>query len=191
MLTAITLVVLSVICRLLSPILHGWNFVPMGAVALYAGARLPRRWAWVVPLAAMAISDLVLDYGTQRPELTRWVIYVTFAGATLIGPVANRPKIGRWLLPVLSLSASMLFFVTSNLATWAEGLEYPLTLAGLVQCFYRAIPFYGNTVMADLLGTAVLFGLGPVFERAFQRLARPRLADLPPEMEAADPPQAA
>ena len=85
----------------------------------------------------------------------------------------------------------MLFFVTSNLATWAEGLEYPLTLAGLVQCFYRAIPFYGNTVMADLLGTAVLFGLGPVFERAFQRLARLRLADLPTELESTDPPQAA
>src|SRR5262245_62076319 len=53
MLTAITLVVLAVVCRLLTPVLHGWNFVPMGALALYAGARLPRRWAWVVPIVAM------------------------------------------------------------------------------------------------------------------------------------------
>jgi hypothetical protein len=189
MLTAITLVVLSVGCRLLAPHTHGWNFVPMAAVAIYAGARLPRRWAWIVPLAAMAISDLVLDYGTQRPELTRWVIYITFAATTLIGPIANRPKIGRWLLPVLSLGGSTLFFLASNLATWAEGLNYPLTWAGLVTCFGMAIPFFKNTVLADLLGTALLFGLGPVLERSFQRLARPVLTDPSTELEAADPPR--
>jgi hypothetical protein len=175
MITAITLVVLAFVCRLLTPVLHGWNFVPMGALALYAGSRLPRRWAWLVPVAAMALADLVLDYGTQRPELARWTIYATFAATTLIGPLANRPKIGRWLLPVLSVGASTLFWVTSDLATWAEGLLYPRTLPGLVECFRQAIPFYPNTVLADLLGTAVLFGLGPVLERAARRLRKPQV----------------
>lgn len=162
--TAITLVVLAVVCRFLTPWLHGWNFVPMGALALYAGSRLPRRWAWIVPVAAMALSDFVLDYGTQRPELARWVIYATFAITTLAGPIANRPRLGTWLLPILSVGASTLFFITSNLATWAEGLLYPLTLPGLVACFVAAIPFYPNTIAADLLGTALLFSLGPVVE---------------------------
>jgi hypothetical protein len=191
MLTAVTLIVLAIVFRFLSPALHIWNFVPMGAVALYAGARLPRRWAWVVPVAGMALSDLVLDYGTQRPELTRWIIYLTFAATTLIGPIANRPKVGRWLLPVLSLSASMLFFVTSNLATWAEGLNYPLTFAGLVECFVLAIPFYKNTFLADLLGTALLFGLGPVVERAWQRLVRPQLVEASDGLSPVDPGQSA
>jgi hypothetical protein len=174
MITAVTLVGLAVACRLLTPVLHGWNFVPMGALALYAGSRLPRRWAWLIPVAAMGLSDLLIDYGTQRPELTRWVIYATFAATTLMGPVAQGSRFRRWSLPVLSLSASTLFFLTSNLATWAEGLDYPLTFAGLVRCFYMAIPFYPNTVLADLLGTAVLFGLGPVVERAVRHLGRKR-----------------
>jgi len=37
-----------------------WNLVPVGALALFVGARLPSLWAWLVPLAAMVVSDLLL-----------------------------------------------------------------------------------------------------------------------------------
>ncbi len=193
MVTAITLVVLAIITRLLSPTYHIWNFVPMGAVALYAGSRLPRRWAWAVPVAAMVLSDLVLDYGTRRPvfELTRWTVYLTMAAMPWLGRVANRPKFGRWLLPVLSVSASTLFFVMSNLATWGEGQLYPLTIRGLGQCYLMAIPFFWNTVLADLLGTAILFGLGPVVERTAAGVARVWSREPRPELDVVQPHQAA
>jgi hypothetical protein len=188
MLTAIILTVLSVLSRVVASTLQVWNFAPLGAVSLFAGSRLPRRWAWVVPIAAMAISDYLLDHDRSRPvfELTRWTIYATFAAITLLGPLANRPRIGRWLLPALSLGGSTLFFLTSNLATWAEGLLYPTTFSGLMLCYTQAIPFFGNTVAADLLGTALLFGLAPVFERAAQRLAHPRLAEIRSDVRASD-----
>ena len=48
----------------------------------------------------------------------------------------------------------------------------------MISCYVAAIPFFGNTVAADLLGTAVLFGLAPLFERASPGLARPRLAEI-------------
>jgi hypothetical protein len=151
-----------------------WNLVPVCAIALYAGSRLPRRWAWAVPVAAMILSDIVLDFGTRRPifELTRWCVYATLAGTTSLGLIANRGKAGLWMLPLLSLSASTWFFLLTNLATWAEGQLYPMTWSGLATCYVMAIPFFGNTVVADLIGTCVLFGLGPVFERAATRLAR-------------------
>jgi hypothetical protein len=189
MLTAIVLTSLAVLFRMFSSSFHIWNFAPLGAVSLFAGSRLPRRWAWVVPVAAMAISDYFIDQGRYRPllNLTRWTIYATFAATTLLGPLANRPKLGRWLLPVLSLGGSTVFFLTSNLATWAEGLLYPVTLPGLILCYAEAIPFFGNTVAADLLGTAVLFGLAPVFERAAKRVARPRLAEITSDAHASNP----
>jgi hypothetical protein len=173
MVTAILLVTVAIVCRLLLPAYHIWNFVPVGAVAIYAGSRLPRRWAWAVPMAAMVLSDIVLDYGWHRPvlELTRWTVYGTLAVTTLLGRLANRPKLGRWLLPGLSLFASTLFFATTNLATWAEGLLYPMTWSGLAECYVKAIPFFGNTVVADLLGTTVLFGLGSVFEWTTTRIS--------------------
>jgi hypothetical protein len=186
MLTAIVLTVLAVLFRIGSSTFQIWNFAPLGAVSLYAGSRLPRRWAWVVPITAMALSDLMLDQDRTRPlfELTRWTVYATFAATTLLGPLANRPKIGPWLLPALSISGSLVFFVTSNLATWAEGLLYPMTLSGLMLCYTKAVPFFGNTVAADLLGTALLFGLGPIFERAAHKLRRPQLAVITSEINA-------
>ena len=189
MITAIFLTILAVVFRMFSSSFQIWNFAPVGAVALFAGSRLPRRWAWVVPVAAMAISDILLDQGRYRPlfELSRWTIYATFAAVTLLGPLANRSKLGLWRLPVLSFTGSIVFFLTSNLAVWGEGHLYPMTVSGLVSCYAAAIPFFGKTVAADLLGTAVLFGLAPLFEQAAQRLARPRLAEIRNEVRASDP----
>jgi hypothetical protein len=171
MVTAITLTLLAVICRICSAHFAVWNFVPMGAMALYAGARLPRRWAWIMPVVAMGISDVILDYGTERPlfEPTRWLIYGSFALIAELGPIANRPKIGPVMLPALAVSASMIFFLLSNFGVWAEGLLYPRTLSGLVDCYIKAIPFYRSTILADLLGTGLLFGFGTVLARAFPR----------------------
>src|SRR5579875_1878824 len=130
MVTGVVLVALTVACRLLTPALHIWNFVPVGAVALYAGSRLPRRWAWAVPVAALVLSDIVLDSGQHRPvfELTRWTIYATFAAMTWLGLVANGPRFRPWMLPGLSLLASSVFFATSNLAVWAEDSFIPRPL---------------------------------------------------------------
>jgi Family of unknown function (DUF6580) len=180
MLAALVLALIAVVFRLLPPYLSAswnldiWNFIPMGAVALFAGSRWPRRWAWLVPVAAMMLSDAVLDHGTHRPllELSRWTIYATFGTTTFLGLAANQPRSKAWLLPALSLGASTLFFLTSNFAVWAEGSLYPLTPAGLAACYWAAIPFFGRTIVADLIGTGLLFSLGPVFERAARRLNR-------------------
>jgi hypothetical protein len=189
MLTAIILTALAVLCRVCASTFQLWNFAPLGAVSLFAGSRLPRRWAWVIPVTAMVISDFVLDHDRYRPlfELTRWTIYATLAATTLLGPLANSPRFGRWLLPILALGGSTLFFLTSNLATWGEGLLYPTTFDGLVDCYTKALPYFRNTLAADLLGTALLFGLAPLFERAAGRSARPKLAEIRNEVHASHP----
>jgi hypothetical protein len=179
MFTAIVLTLLVVICRLCSAHFQMWHFVPMGAVALYAGARLPRRWAWIVPVAGMILSDIFLDYDKYRPifALSRWLDYAAFAATTLIGPLANRPKFGRWLLPVLSVIASLSFFLISNFGVWAEGVMYPMTFAGLAQCYVAGLLFVGfhRQILADLIGTALLFGLGALVARGVQRWTAPEL----------------
>lgn len=175
MLKAVLLIAVTVAYRLMP---HPWNAVPMGAVALYAGARLPLRWAWLVPISALVISDLLMDYGvggaffaTNRAVeyhiYSRIAVYGAFALATLIGPLANRPRIGPALLPVLSLAASGLLFLTSNFAVWAEGVMYPMDLAGLSACYVAAVPFFDKTILADLVGTAVLFSFGALVQHVY------------------------
>jgi len=156
----------AIFCRLVP---HPPNAVPMGALALFAGACLPRRWAWVVPVAVMALTDFVIDSALGRPllDVSRWIIYATVGLTTLIGSLAKRPKVGPWLLPILSLSASAIFFLTTNFAAWlVPEMSYPRTLTGLLAAYTAGIPFFQNTVLADLAGTAVLFGLGSLLDRA-------------------------
>jgi hypothetical protein len=181
MTTAILLTVLGVLSRLLP---HASNLVPMGAIALYAGARLPRRWAWAVPLAVMVLSDVVLDWKSTRglDAATRLTIYATFAAIVALGRLP-RFDAGPLTRAGMSLGASTLFFLTSNFATWAAWGMYPMTPSGLWSCYLAAIPFFGNTVAADLIGTGVLFGLDALARWAEHARAR-RIAK---RRRAADP----
>ncbi len=167
MTTAVLLVLLGALSRLLP---HPPNFVAMGALALYAGARLPRRWAIAVPLAALALSDLVLDAGTGRAVVSgmRLSVYATFAAIVVAGRFL-RPSSAPGRLAGFSAGASVLFFLTSNFAEWLGDPLYPRTAAGLALCFTAAVPFFWNTFAADLLGTATLFGLDAVSRRERSR----------------------
>jgi vitamin B12 transporter len=163
MTTAVLLVLLGALSRLLP---HPPNFAPLGALALYSGSRLPRRWAWVVPLSAMALSDLLLDFGTGRAPISmmRATIYGTFAAIVLLGRLARQGPRPASLI-ALSVGSSTLFFLSSNLAEWAGDSRYPKTPAGLILCYVAAIPFFWNTLAADLAGTALLFGCDALSRR--------------------------
>ena len=168
MTTAVLLVLLGALSRLIP---HPPNFVALGAVALYAGARLPRRLAWIVPLAAMALSDFLLDFGTGRAALTlvRAADYAAFAAIVLVGRAALARSGRPARLVASSLAASSLFFVVSNLAEWVRDPIYAKTAAGLLLCYAAAIPFFWATLTADLLGTAALFSLDALSRRELVR----------------------
>jgi vitamin B12 transporter len=162
----VLLVLLGAFSRLLP---HPPNAVALGALALFAGARLPRWLAVLVPLAAMAASDFVLDFGTGRRAISamRVTIYATFAVIALAGRWARAASPGR--LAAFSLAASTLFFVTSNFVEWAGSGLYPHTASGLALCYAAAVPFFGNTLLADLCGTGVLFSIDALSRRLAAR----------------------
>src|SRR5262249_14632400 len=113
---------------------------------------------------------------TSWTEGWRLIGYATLGLTTLLGPLSRIPRFGPWLIPVLPVASATLFFLTSNFAVWTEGLMYPMTFSGLVECYAAGIPYYlRGTLPADFIGTAVLFGLGPVVEKWLKRitLARP------------------
>jgi hypothetical protein len=161
---SLVLIFLGVLCRVVP---HPPNAVALGAVALYAGAKLPRRWAWVVPIGAMICSDIYLDWGNNIASpifsVSRFTIYGTYLAIALLGGLTKRQTEKNSLVALvpLSLAGSLLFFVTTNFAEWIAGplKLYPITAEGLVACYTAAIPFFQNTVMADLLGVGLLFGL--------------------------------
>jgi hypothetical protein len=169
MLTAILLVFAGVMSRLVLPPL---NLVPLGAIALYAGARLPRKWAMTIPLAILLLSDLVLDHahGYAFHPSSRLTTYAFFSAMALWSTFVPR-NAGALTRVGMSLTASSGFFLVSNFVVWAErsGYSFPLTFAGLLSTYGVAIPFYRNNLAADLVGTAVLFGAHALVTRLAAR----------------------
>jgi hypothetical protein len=144
---------------------HPPNFTPIGAMALFGGAYLGRRWlAFAAPIGALLLSDLVL--GFYHGMVT---VYATVALIVLVGWVALS-RVSPLRVGAAALASSILFFVVTNFGMWLFSGFYPLTAAGLAACYVAAIPFFQNTVAGDLFYSGLLFGGFALLERAVPRL---------------------
>jgi hypothetical protein len=151
MVMVVVLILLAAASRLLP---HAPNFTPVAALGLFAGAMLGRRAAWLVPLAALLLSDLFL--GFYHPMSMFWN-YTGFASCLLLGSGLLGRKRSLARLGGATLASSLAFFTLSNFGMWASGY-YPRTLAGLGACYTAGLPFLRNTLVSDVLYTAALFG---------------------------------
>jgi len=132
---------------------HPPNFTPIGAMALFSGAYLGRRaLAFVAPLGALLLSDLVL--GFYHGQVT---VYFSVALIVMLGMVALSRK-SPIRIGAAALASSIMFFAITNLGMWAFSGIYPRTPVGLEACFVAAIPFFQNTVAGDLFYATILFG---------------------------------
>ncbi len=160
--TIIAIVLFAALSRMLP---HPPNFTAIGAMALFAGAFLPVRIGWVLPVVAMFVSDLIInnlvyaEYYGQFVWITPGVawsmlalVLIALLGSQLLSKVTGLRLLGA------SLSASVIFFLVSNIGPWLAMEIYPNTLSGLMLAYTAAIPFFGGTVLGDLLFSALLFG---------------------------------
>ena len=139
---------------------HPPNVASITAVALFGGAYLSdKRLAFLVPVAALFLSDLVLGLYSHME-----VIYGSFILVVCVGLMLRRKRTPLRLAGA-ALSSSIIFFVITNFGVWAFGSLYPKTMAGLATCYVAAIPFFQNTLVGDALYTAVLFGGFALAER--------------------------
>lgn len=163
------LILIAAMMRLLP---HPANFTPIAAIALAGGVYLDKRFAIVIPLVALMLSDVFLGFHYTIP-----FVYGSFV---LIG------ILGLWLrshkkpLPVLGITflSSVLFFIITNFGVWLTGggWNYPRSVQGLIECYILAIPFFWKTVLGDLVFVGVLFGMFEVAEY-FIRIYKKRTAE--------------
>ena len=132
---------------------HPANFSPIDAMALFSGAYLGRRaLAFVAPLGALLLSDLVL--GFYHGQAT---VYFSVALIVLVGTVALRRR-SALRIGAAAVVSSILFFAITNFGMWLFSGIYPRTVTGLEACFVAAIPFFQNTIAGDLFFATLLFG---------------------------------
>ena len=159
MMLIVAMIAAAAVARLVP---HPPNMTPVFAMALFGGATLrDRRLAFVVPLAAMFLSDVVLGFHNEM-----LAVYGAFVLIVCLGLWLQRRKTVLTVAGA-AIATSLIFFIVSDLGIWLTGDMYPRTLAGLVTCFTMALPFLRNQMAGDLLYTAVLFGGFALLERQF------------------------
>ena len=150
------LVLLAALARILP---HPPNVTPVAALALFGGVYLSRRFALVYPLLIMALSDLVLNPMLGVPPILpeSLFVYGSFLITGCIGLAFRRYGKGGFLI-LASLLSSIQFFIVTNFGTWLVSGLYPRNIAGFLQCYTMALPFFRNSVVGDLFWFSILLG---------------------------------
>ena len=157
---------------------HLPNFTPVGALGLFAGARMRLWQALTIPMVVMAVSDLLLQrvYGLSPFHP---FVYASVVANVMLGRLLLRGSNSPWRIGTVSLLASCQFFLVTNLGVWLAWPMYSSTLAGLLHCYAAAIPFFQYTLLGDLVFCGVMFGAHALAKRwsvAHQPAVLPRIA---------------
>ena len=135
------------------------NFAPVAAIALCGGIYLPRRLAFALPLGALFVSDIFLNWHYGYPLLSPEMIsrYFAFGVSIAIGfSLRNRASLAT-VLPA-SVLGSVIFYVITNTSSWLGTPAYAKTFSGWAQALTTGLPgyeptwmFYRSTLVSDLL----------------------------------------
>jgi hypothetical protein len=135
-----------------------WCFTPTAAAAIFAGYYFA-SWpiAVMVPLAILGLTDLLLPVHDNLP-----VLLTTYAAMTVpvwLGRIMARREFdwsASWRWALCGLVPATLFFVVTNFAVWAFQSDYEKSVAGVVHCYWAALPFYRWMLAGDVLYLTVL-----------------------------------
>lgn len=118
------------------------NFSPLGSYGFFGQN-------FLLYFGSILLFDLTVG-GFYRGFI---FTYLGFGAYYFLGRLAkNNPAKQTLYLPI----ASFVFFALSNFGSWFYW--YPHTLEGFIACYLVALPFYRNTLLADLV-----FGYGYIY----------------------------
>tara|TARA_B100000902_G_C27288221_1_gene905622 strand:- start:1195 stop:1710 length:516 start_codon:yes stop_codon:yes gene_type:complete len=145
--TGFVIILILALSRLIP---HPPNFTPILGMAVFSGAVINHKLiAYIIPLAAMLLSDLYLGLHASMP-----IIYFSLAICVLIGTLIESKV--TILNSLLSLSFGVLaFFLITNFAVWYGSGMYELSISGLMTSYFMGLPFVQNTFISSLM-----YGMG-------------------------------
>lgn len=151
---------------------HMPNFTPITAVAIFGGTYANKKFAFIIPLVSIIVSDYLLLYINpfRSPLFDFSHIYpvsAMFHATTLYvwGSFMISGLIGIWIKNHKTPSniffgiflASFQFFLITNFGVWAGGM-YSRGLDGLMESYMMGLPFFKYTLLGDLFYTTVFLG---------------------------------
>lgn len=143
------------------------NFAPLMALAFCGGVYFRDRRMWLVPFAALVLSDVYLDHYYATQFNYEWTFSgagirgLCFVMAIFLGWVVSRHK--SWMnLFSGTLAGAVIFYLVTNSHAWWYDLSYAKTTAGWWQAmtvghpeFPPTLLFFRNSLASDFFFTAV------------------------------------
>lgn len=175
LLFAVGLIVLLALSRLF-PVLP--NFQPITALALFAGAIFTsnRKYALLIPVAVLFISDLLLHFFSESLlgyyagfHYSTLFVYFSIILVVLVGMIGIK-QINIKNVVLSSFTGAIVFFILTNLGSWLFGLDitnspYEKSFNGFIYCFSEALPFFRFTLASTLLYSGIMFGIWVTAEK--------------------------
>ncbi len=129
---------------------HPPNFAPIGALALFSGANFKTKRAFLLPLSAMFLSDIIIGLHD-----TMIFVYGSFFLIAFLGRFLK--KVSPIKLFDVSLLSSLLFFLITNFGVWLVSDMYSKNAGGLFIAYLLGLPFLRNTIIGDIVYSFTFF----------------------------------
>ena len=162
--TLIIATLLIIIAALSRVFMYPNNFSPIIGMAIFAGAVIKdKRLAFILPLAAMFLSDVLFEVLSIAPGFWGWGQLVGYGILALITVIAfTMKKVNVLSVAGYSVGSSLIFFFLSNSAFFLFDNPiyhtYPQNFGGYMATLAGGIPFLKTGLVADLVYSTVLFG---------------------------------
>jgi len=149
--TLITLLVaIAVEWRIIN---HNFGIAPnlelITVASVLAAIIIGWKAAVIVPISSIILSDLII--GNSSIFVFTWSSFALIGiGALLLRKLNNKPKSQIIFSLGFAVASSFAFFVITNFGVWAQGW-YPATLAGLINCYAVALPFYRTMLIGNMI----------------------------------------
>ena len=155
----LAMIALAAVLRILP---HPWNFTPVGAMALFAGAVIKdRRVAFLFPLVALFVGDIFVGFHKLMP-----LVYASFLIDVALGyAIRNHRTLAR--IGGITMLGAVQFFLVTNFGVWAFLDGFPRLRLGLIACYVAGLPLLLNTLAGDAFYATLLFGGFALAERVF------------------------
>ena len=161
----ISLILILAFARLIP---HPWNFTPVIAVAILSGYFFKNIYlSFSILLISMLIADVFLGFYENMIFVYISLLLIAFVFFKI------SKKINFKNLFIYSFAGSLIFFVISNFGVWILGspgvdnLPYDKNLNGLIECYFFAIPFFGNTFFSTLIFSYACYSANYFYKKKF------------------------
>jgi len=149
-----SIVIFAVLLRFLP---HMPNMAPITALAIFAAAYLPLRYAFGLIIVIRLISDYYLGF-FELPLML--AVYLSHFAGIFVGYKIKQGAFKNKYAKVFlgSIGTAVLFYLLTNLVILYPDI-YPQTVQGQITSYINAAPFIRGTLLGDVMYSLMFFGV--------------------------------